>query len=43
MPALEAGQQAAAIALILLGPGTPMLFQGEEWAASTPLHLLHRP
>ena len=33
---LEAGQQAAAIALILLGPGTPMLFQGEEWAASTP-------
>lgn len=27
---------AAAISLILLGPGTPMLFQGEEWAASTP-------
>ncbi len=27
---------AAAIALVLLGPGTPMLFQGEEWAASTP-------
>src|SRR5699024_3226649 len=26
----------AASALILLGPGTPMLFQGEEWAASTP-------
>ena len=33
---LSAGQHAAAIALILLGPGTPMLFQGEEWAASTP-------
>lgn len=31
-PALHA----AAAALILLGPGTPMLFQGEEWAASTP-------
>src|SRR5699024_6952514 len=30
---LSAGQHAAAIALILLGPGTPMLFQGEEWAA----------
>ncbi|WP_422117334.1 malto-oligosyltrehalose trehalohydrolase [Brachybacterium sp. UNK5269] len=29
-------QHAAAIALVLLGPGTPMLFQGEEWAASTP-------
>lgn len=33
---LGAGEHAAAIALILLGPGTPMLFQGEEWAASTP-------
>ncbi|MBB5831669.1 malto-oligosyltrehalose trehalohydrolase [Brachybacterium aquaticum] len=33
---LTAGQHAAAIALILGGPGTPMLFQGEEWAASTP-------
>ncbi|MFC7374268.1 MULTISPECIES: malto-oligosyltrehalose trehalohydrolase [unclassified Brachybacterium] len=33
---LTAGEHAAAIALILLGPGTPMLFQGEEWAASTP-------
>lgn len=33
---LEPGAHAAAIALILLGPGTPMLFQGEEWAASTP-------
>lgn len=30
------GAQAAASALILLGPGTPMLFQGEEWTASTP-------
>lgn len=33
---LDPAQQAAAITLILLGPGTPMLFQGEEWAASTP-------
>lgn len=33
---LTPGQHAAASALILLGPGTPMLFQGEEWAASTP-------
>ncbi|ASK66868.1 malto-oligosyltrehalose trehalohydrolase [Brachybacterium avium] len=33
---IEPGAQAAASALILLGPGTPMLFQGEEWAASTP-------
>lgn len=28
--------QAAAAALYLLSPYTPMLFQGEEWAASTP-------
>lgn len=33
---LTPAQHAAASALILLGPGTPMLFQGEEWAASTP-------
>lgn len=33
---ISPGTHAAAIALILLGPGTPMLFQGEEWAASTP-------
>ena len=25
-----------ALALTLLGPGTPMLFQGEEWAATAP-------
>ena len=30
------GEQAAAAALYLLGPFTPMLFMGEEWAASTP-------
>lgn len=30
------GAHAAAAALILCGPATPMLFQGEEWAASTP-------
>lgn len=28
--------QAAGAALYLLGPTTPMLFMGEEWAASTP-------
>jgi maltooligosyltrehalose trehalohydrolase len=26
----------AAAAVVLLGPGTPLLFQGEEWAASAP-------
>jgi maltooligosyltrehalose trehalohydrolase len=26
----------AASALLLLGPGTPLLFMGQEWAASTP-------
>lgn len=33
---LDPALHAAAAALVLLGPGTPMLFQGEEWAASTP-------
>ena len=28
--------QMAAAALVLCSPGTPMLFMGEEWAASTP-------
>jgi maltooligosyltrehalose trehalohydrolase len=28
--------QIAAAALVLCSPGTPMLFMGEEWAASTP-------
>lgn len=28
--------QACAAAIVLLGPYTPMLFMGEEWAASTP-------
>lgn len=32
----DADRQAAAAALLLLGPCTPMLFMGEEWAASTP-------
>ena len=27
---------AAAAALVLLGPGTPLVFQGEEWAAGSP-------
>lgn len=32
----------AAAALVLLGPFVPMLFQGEEWAASTPfLYFAH--
>ena len=30
------GLQAAGAALYLLGPTTPMVFMGEEWAASTP-------
>ena len=34
--ALAPGLQAAGAALYLLGPTTPMIFMGEEWAASTP-------
>lgn len=30
------GRQVCGAALVLLGPFTPMLFMGEEWAASTP-------
>src|SRR5436309_1600239 len=30
------GQYKAITALLLLGPGTPMLFQGQEYGASTP-------
>ncbi|KQX08088.1 MULTISPECIES: malto-oligosyltrehalose trehalohydrolase [unclassified Leifsonia] len=33
---LDDGQLGIAAALTLLGPFTPMLFMGEEWAASTP-------
>lgn len=33
---LTSSQHAAAAALYLLSPYTPMLFMGEEWAASTP-------
>ena len=33
---LDEGQLAIAAALLLAGPFTPMLFMGEEWAASTP-------
>jgi maltooligosyltrehalose trehalohydrolase len=33
---LVPGVQAAGAALYLLGPTTPMIFMGEEWAASTP-------
>jgi maltooligosyltrehalose trehalohydrolase len=33
---VSAGRQAAGAALVLLGPYVPMLFMGEEWAASTP-------
>ena len=34
--AVSPGVHAAAAALVLLGAATPMLFQGEEWAASSP-------
>ncbi|MFC7402089.1 malto-oligosyltrehalose trehalohydrolase [Citricoccus sp. GCM10030269] len=33
---LDEGQLAIGAALLLAGPFTPMLFMGEEWAASTP-------
>jgi maltooligosyltrehalose trehalohydrolase len=33
---LDSGRLAVAAALTLLGPFTPMLFMGEEWAATTP-------
>lgn len=33
---LDGGQLAIKAALVLLGPFTPMLFMGEEWAAGTP-------
>ncbi len=33
---MSAGRQAAGAALYLTSPFTPMLFMGEEWAASTP-------
>jgi maltooligosyltrehalose trehalohydrolase len=32
------GRYRAITALMLLGPGTPMLFQGQEFAASSPFH-----
>ena len=32
------GRYKAMMSLILLGPGTPMLFQGQEFAASTPFN-----
>jgi maltooligosyltrehalose trehalohydrolase len=39
------GRLRAATALLLLGPGTPMLFQGQEFAASAPFRYFadHRP
>ena len=33
---LDDAQLAVSAALLLCGPYTPMLFMGEEWAASTP-------
>jgi maltooligosyltrehalose trehalohydrolase len=33
---LSPGEQAAALALVLTSPFSPMLFMGEEWGASTP-------
>jgi maltooligosyltrehalose trehalohydrolase len=39
------GRYRALTALLLLGPGTPMLFQGQEFAASSPFHYFadHNP
>jgi maltooligosyltrehalose trehalohydrolase len=39
------GRYRALTALMLLGPGTPMLFQGQEFAASSPFHFFadHKP
>jgi maltooligosyltrehalose trehalohydrolase len=39
------GRLRAMTALLLLGPGTPMLFQGQEFAASAPFHFFaaHEP
>lgn len=39
------GRFRAMTALMLLGPGTPMLFQGQEFAASTPFYFFadHQP
>jgi maltooligosyltrehalose trehalohydrolase len=39
------GRYRALTALLLLAPGTPMLFQGQEFAASAPFHFFadHRP
>jgi maltooligosyltrehalose trehalohydrolase len=34
--ALDPGLLAVSAAVVLLGPGTPMLFMGEEWGATTP-------
>lgn len=33
---ISPGRQVCGAAVVLLGPFTPMLFMGEEWAASTP-------
>ncbi len=33
---ISPGRQVCGAAIVLLGPFTPMLFMGEEWAASTP-------
>lgn len=33
---LSSGRLAVSAALVILGPGTPLLFMGEEWGASTP-------
>ena len=41
----SAGCQRAMTALLLLGPWTPLLFQGQEWNATTPFHYFadHHP
>jgi maltooligosyltrehalose trehalohydrolase len=39
------GRHRALTTLLLLGPGTPLLFQGSEWCASTPFYYFadHKP
>lgn len=37
------GRYRAVTALLLLSPGTPMLFQGQEFGASTPFHYFGNP
>ncbi len=40
---MSEGRLRVAAALLLTSPFVPMLFQGEEWGASSPVPVLHRP